>query len=387
MNLLIYSHGFPNPVEEHRSAFVRDIIRFLPHDIKVTVIAPVPYFLNKQRGKSNISIPYFRTESLGNRNVEIYHPRYPLLPKNYLRCIVGFLEAIFTLNCVRKINKQVPIDLIHVNWAFPDGVAVYCISKLTKIPYVITEHQGSIADLLNITYYNMLLGHVYRGSRSLIIVSESLKKPLQLLKGGTPKPIIVSNGIDTNRFQLVKKSLQLTKLLYIGNLIPGKGVEHLIRAISILAADGINLQLSIVGNGQQREALIALAIKLNVAKQITFMGIIHPNDIPALLLDHDLLVLPTLVESFGIVLIEAMAAGLPVLSTLGGGPQYIISPEVGVLVQPGSAKAIADGIKDIMERWDAFEPQAINDYCKQHYDIKDICKQLTSIYRKAIGAR
>lgn len=387
MHLVIYSHGFPNPVEKHRSPFVKEIIRFLPDDIMVTVVAPVPYFLGWRRKKRGIKVPKFLQEKIGKRMTKIHYPRYPLLPKKILRPFMGWLEALFTLRLVKHIHKLEKIDLIHANWGYPDGVAVSSLHRWLKIPYVITEHQGSIADLLNKKYYNLLISRAYRNSKKMILVSKALIEPLKLAKGRIPDPVILPNGLDPSKFEPALKSVRPSKLLYIGNLFWAKGVQFLIQAMAILKSQGHDFSLDIIGSGAYGRELEQLASKLNVRDRVSFEGVVLPDRIPELLTLHDALVLPTLKESFGIVLIEALAAGLPVISTCSGGPEHIVSPEVGILVKPGSGKSLSEGILQLLNKWDDFEPERIREYCRNHYDIRQISPKLAQIYREAVDTK
>ncbi len=386
MRVLIYSRGFPNPVEEHRSAFVAEIIRFLPSDIAVAVVAPVPYWLGSRAKKRTVRVPQQRQAVLGERTVDVYHPRFPLLPRNWLRPVVAWLEAVFTYPTLRKLRHSQGIDLIHVNWGYPDGCAVACLSAWLKIPYVLTEHQGSIGSLLQKGHYNRLLGNAYRRSQKLILVSQSLLEPLKQVRGGIPQPVVIPNGIDTQKFALAKKSPQLVKLVYVGNLIPNKGVAQLIQALEILRGQGHSFTLDIYGGGSQKRELEALAGSLQLSDSVSIKGTVAPERIPQLLADYHALVLPTLVESFGIVLIEALAAGLPVLSTHSGGPEHIVAPELGTLVQPGSAEALAAGIQDLQQRWESFDPQKIREYCRQRFDLRKLCPALAQVYREAVNS-
>lgn len=383
MKLLIYSHGFPNPAEPQRSVFVKEIIRFLPPDIEVTVVAPVPFFLSRRRQQAGLAIPLRRIEPIGDRGVDIHHPRYPLLPRYFLKPLIGWLEGLFTYRCVKSVRDTAGIDLIHVNWGYPDGVAVRLLARLLRLPYVITEHQGSIGELLAKPFYNQLLGRVYRGSRRLIVVSEGMLQPLHGLSGKL-SPLVVYNGIDLARFTLAQKRNQPQRLLFIGNLIPAKGVHRLIQALALLRDQGRDFSLDIVGAGSQKRELEAQVKALRLSGSVSFLGVIDSARIPRLLNDYDALVLPTLAESFGIVLIEAMAAGLPVISTCCGGPQHIVSPEVGILVQPDSAEALAEGIALLERNWADYDPQTIRAYCQRRFDIRHSCEQLATVYREAL---
>lgn len=386
MRVVIYSRGFPNPVEKHRSAFVAEILRFLPSDIVVTVVAPVPYGLSARAKKRSVRVPKLRQTTLGERTVDVFHPRFPLLPRNWLRPVLAWLEAVFTFSLVRKLKLNPGIDLIHVNWGYPDGCAVAWLSRWLQIPYVLTEHQGSIGKLLQRGYYNRLLGSAYRRGKKLILVSESLLEPLKLVRGGIPQPVVIPNGIDTQKFTLAKKNPHLGRLVYMGNLIPNKGVAYLIQALEILRGQGHSFTLDIYGGGSQRHGLEALASRLQLSGFVGFKGTVAPERIPQLLADYDALVLPTLVESFGMVLIEALAAGLPVLSTYSGGPEHIVAPEVGTLVQPGSAAELAAGILGLQQRWEDFDPEQIRDYCRQRFDLRRLCPLLEQVYREAANS-
>ncbi|MGC9362894.1 MAG: glycosyltransferase, partial [Candidatus Syntrophosphaera sp.] len=220
-----------------------------------------------------------------------------------------------------------------------------------------------------------------------ILVSEALIEPLKLAKGRIPDPVILPNGLDLSRFEPAPKSINPSKLLYIGNLFPAKGVQYLIQALAILKSQGHDFYLDVVGSGAYGRELEQLAITLNVHDKVSFKGVVLPDQIPELLTRHDALVLPTLKESFGIVLIEALASGLPVISTYSGGPEHIVGPEVGILVKPGSGQALSEGIIRLFNKWDNFEPERIREYCRNHFDIRRISPKLAQIYREAVDTK
>ena len=383
MNAVIYSHAYPNEAEQGRSPFVRELVRYLPPDIRVTVVAPVPFFLSTRRKERGVKIPRLRTERLGGREVEIHRPRYPLLPGNLLRPWLYWLEAAFTLSCLRQLKRRGLAELIHVNWSYPDGCAANLLSRRLRLPYVLTEHQGSISNLLAKGYYNRLIGRAYRQSGRLILVSEGLREPLKMVRGGIPEAVVIPNGIDAEKFTLKARGERLRKLLYVGNLIPQKGLQYLLEALRSLRDEGGEFTLEIVGQGKYEPVLRAQTKRLGLGDAVNFYGFAAPERIPELLLAYDALVLPTLTESFGLVLIEALAAGLPVLSTLCSGPRSIVSPEVGILVQPGSAAALAGGIRELEKRWEEFEPSSLREYCVRRFDLQRLGERLGQVYREA----
>lgn len=382
---MIYGRGFPNPVEIHRSAFIRQIIRDLPDEIRIQVVAPVPFFLSHRRGKNSVDIPYRRYEQIGERRVTICHPRYPLLPRNLLRPVVGYLQFLCTLWTVKCLHSEEPVDLIHCNWVYPDGVAGSLIARHLKIPYIITEHQSGIEFHLRVPFIKRQITRAYQQAERVILVSKSLTKPLASVLPALGDYTVIPNGVDVRTFPLRAELRPLGKLVYLGNLIPEKGLQFLLPALARLTREGFELELDIIGRGSYKPVLFSLVKALGITDRVCFKGLIAPEDIPLILLDYDLLVLPSLQESFGMVLIEAMATGMPVLSTRCGGPETVVDPLTGALVEPGSAEALYQGIKLLRSRWDSFRPERIRDYCAANFDLPGLCLKLARVYHEVTG--
>jgi len=382
---VIYGRGYPNPVEIHRSAFVRQIIRYLPAEIKIRVVAPVPYLLNRRRGKSSIAVPGRRIEQLDKRTVTVFHPRYPLLPRNLLRPVVGYLQFLTTFQVVRRLHREERIDLIHCNWVYPDGVAGGLIARLLRIPYIITEHQSGIEFHLKHSFIKRQISKAYKASSKVILVSQSLTKPLKSVLPALGDYVIIHNGVDVQTFPLRSELRPLRKIVYIGNLIPAKGLQFLLPALKKLIDEGYPISLDLIGIGSYQGKLAALSSDLGIKDRVSFKGIIPPDEIPGKLLDYDLLILPSLQESFGMVLIEAMATGMPVLGTRSGGPESVVTPSVGELVEPGSMEALYEGFKRLNARWESFDPQEIRAYCSRNYDLRVLCLQIAQVYHEVTG--
>lgn len=381
MKVLIYSHAYPNPVEKTRSAFVQEMVRVLSEVVDITVIAPVPYFLETRRKKHKCKVPAMRKESYGKKTVVIYHPRYILLPRNIFKRFMPAIQAWFTKSCVHQVIRDQKPDLIHVNWAFPDGIAISCMCRSLTIPYILVEHQGGIIDHLRSKLYRRSLVKAYQGAAKVIAVSPSLRKVLCELVP-LDKVEMIPNGLDISKMTLTVKPHKPNRLVYIGNLIPEKGVQNLIKALAILKEQGTKLTLDIIGQGDHRAFLEGLTRELSVHKEVKFLGQYTPSEIRKTLPTYHILVLPSLIESFGLVLIEAMACGLPVLSTFSGGPESIVTGETGVLVKTGSALALSDGLKSIITNWDRYEPPRIREICTKNYDIYSIRDLLLDKYQQ-----
>lgn len=159
-------------------------------------------------------------------------------------------------------------------------------------------------------------------------------------------------GVDTNVFKpaRLKERREECEILYAGSLYPLKGVHDLIRAIANVRKHGLKANLTIVGEGQQKEALTALTRALGIEEHVKFEGFVPYSNMPQYYKRSDIFCFPTLGEPFGKAVIEAMACGKPVIATNAGGPAEIIQDKVdGILVPPSNPEAIALQITRLIE--------------------------------------
>lgn len=380
MRIVFINKVFPNPVEPAKGNFVHKNLMQYPSDIDVEVIAPVPPFLGLRRQRQN-RIPLWRMLDLGGRSIRVWHPRFLLFPRNIMRAFVPTFEYLSILPLLWYLHKRKRIDCLHANFCLPDGIAAAKLSNKLGIPFVITEHQAALADLLRIPYLKRMMLQSYIKAHKVIAVSEHTGQII--LNAGLPheKLVVIPNGIDTAVFTPVFHSRGITKLIYIGYLVQRKGVQFLLEAISILGDNSISL--SLVGDGEYRNELEKQCTKLGIEESVHFLGEKNPQEIAQLLHDHDALVHPSLIESFGIVVVEAMAAGLPVVATQNGGSEYIVTDQTGIIVPPHDPHALAEGIRRLIAtEWDA---KAIRNYAVQHYDISEVVNDTIKQYPEPVS--
>lgn len=192
-----------------------------------------------------------------------------------------------------------------------------------------------------------------RASRSsmVIAVSSSLA---QLYGSSTVRsvafaPTAVAAGEIFNRQDTCQSTP--TRLLFVGRLVPVKGLVYLLEAVRLLLHDGVPVRLMLVGTGPHRKALIALVAKQALSSVVEFTGeVSFGPSLLALYREADIFVLPSLSEGTPRVLWEAMAAGLPIVATRAGGvPEIIQHEETGLLVSPRSAQQLAASIRRMIE--------------------------------------
>lgn len=375
MRIVFINSIYPNPVEPAKGNFVKKNLMHYPPDIKLEVIAPVPFFLALRRGKKQ-AVPLVRKEDLGGRFIRVWHPRFPLLPRNILRPLVPFFEYLSILPILWLIHWSRGIDTLHANFCMPDGVATYKLAHRFRIPYIITEHQAALAEYLQDATLKRQMLPAYLAAHKVIAVSEHTKGILAGAKVPEAKLKVIPNGIDTSLFVPSASAGTIKKLIYIGYLVEHKGVQVLLQALALLK--GFDLTLTIVGDGSYRGELECLRDKLCLQDRVSFLGEKNAGKVAELLREHDALVHPSFIESFGITVVEALATGIPVVATINGGSEHILSPQTGILVVPRDAQALAEGIRELISRkWDR---QVIRDYAIENYDIKNVVQETIAQY-------
>jgi len=384
MRVLFINSIFPNLVEPTKGNFIVKNISAYPTEIEVKVIAPLPYFLDYRRVGTSSPIPFQDTINSVDRVVPVYRPRFILLPRNIVRPIIPFLEYLFIRSTVKRIYSLWKFDLIHANFASPDGIAAAMLSKHMQVPLVITEHQASLASLLNIGYLKKQILFAYRQASKVICVSAHTKRTILNSCPNLTNLEVIPNGVDFTRFQLRTKQSMPQKLIYIGYLVPHKGVQVLLHALALLNETGISPDLSIVGSGVYLAELKKLCDELALNKQVSFLGEKNAQQVAELLAEHDAMVHPSFIESFGIVLVEALASGIPVVSTLNGGAEGIITPEIGILVPTNNVPALANGIKQLIDNWESYHPMALRAYAIERFSLATVVQNTINVYKEAL---
>jgi glycosyltransferase involved in cell wall biosynthesis len=239
----------------------------------------------------------------------------------------------------------------------PDGLAAVLLGWELRLPVVCTLH-GS--DVRVYPYRSRITRWFTRWSlrhaHALIAVSSELKSRVLSLSD-VSKVSVIPNGADSDTFKPASQLQCRSELglpqekkivLFVGNLKPVKGIEFLLRAICTLRRD--DLHLCLVGDGESRTSLIALANQLGISNICHFVGARRHDEVSLWLGAADCLVLPSLSEGLPTILVEAMFCRTPVIATdVGGVPELVQHGHTGLLVKPRNTSALAQGIAEILD--------------------------------------
>jgi len=245
---------------------------------------------------------------------------------------------------LRKLLIQENPALLH-NWSPHTAIYARWATPLKKIKMLygiridltIDAHTG--CDNQKIPYLNGLLAADYVVSNS----QDALKR-LQSRGFTFKNAVTISNIIDIPQNVQARNSNQTTHIVTVGQLIPRKGYETFIEALKVVAHSGADFSVSMAGNGESRQHLEFLSKGLE--KNITFLGDVE--DISSLLHSADLFVHPSYREGLSNAVLEAMAAGLPVIASNSGSGELIEDKKSGLLFHAGDSDALADAILSLI---------------------------------------
>jgi glycosyltransferase involved in cell wall biosynthesis len=228
----------------------------------------------------------------------------------------------------------------------------------------------------------------------VVAVSNSLRSIVVDDHGADPEKVsVIPNGVDVRRFAPIPQEEARSRLgldsegpmiLYVGAIARTKGIEYLLRAISLLDSDLDSVRLVLVGDGEYEHAARALADELSIAPSVEFAGKKPHGEMPLWMNACDLLTLPSLGEGFGLVLIEAMACGKPVVATACGGPEDIVTPQTGMLIPPGDEHALASAMQDTLSAVVRFQPQVVRQHVLDHFAHDVVTPRILMLYREAL---
>ena len=271
--------------------------------------------------------------------------------------IPGIRGMMFKRNAKKELEKLVKkedIDIIHGHYLFPAGAAAVEVGNKYNIKTYVTAHGSDMFELYkNQPFMRPIIKKTLKNADGIFAVSNALKHELIATEvvGIADKTKISWNSVDINKFSSkpndsFKREHNLTDkpiVLFVGNLIKRKNVESLLEAKKLSNAD---YYLVIVGDGPLFKDLNKKVRDENI-EDVIFTG--SRSDVENIIPSCDVLVLPSFSESFGLVLIEALACGKPVIGSNVGGISEIINRDVGLLVNPNDAKSISNAIDKVIK--------------------------------------
>lgn len=279
-------------------------------------------------------------------------------------------------------------QLIHAHNAWLAGTAAYGLSVDEGIPVCITEHSTFYARGLIPERFFPRLRDVYAHAATNLVVSASLGK--KLISSGLlhSEPKVLPNILDPlfEHEKLVEPpAASVWVFLNVAELTAKKGHVFLIHAFAQAFGHSGKARLVIAGEGDLDQELHALVHQLGLDEWIIFTGRLERMAVLEKMQQCHFFVLPSLVETFGVVLIEALSCGRPAIATISGGPEEIINENNGVLIPPGDVDALSSALLDMANESRIFDAQRIRQSVLDLYGSQSISDALLSTYREILN--
>lgn len=278
-------------------------------------------------------------------------------------------------------------DLIHAHVVLPGGFAAVRAGRRYGIPVVLTEHSGPFAVHLRTRLDRALVRWTLRGATRVVAVSPALAATIRAFESTLPVDV-VGNLVRTDLFTPAPHPCAPStslRLACVALLYEAKGIQYLIQALALLAQQGITaVELTIGGDGPMRATLEAQVQQAGLTQRVRFVGTLDRAGVRDVMRASDLFVLPSLGETFGIVLGEAMACGVPVIATRCGGPEWVVAADTGLLVPPADAGALADAIARFMRGEVQFNPARVRAIVVQRFGAHAFLDAIERVYARVL---
>jgi glycosyltransferase involved in cell wall biosynthesis len=379
IHVLTLTPFYPVRDDDAKGCFVAEALsRTEPLGVENTVLAVQPAY-RRFTGANDAAFP-------------ANWKRFLALPGNVGLPSAGALLYAAVLPKVRRLHKAKPVHLIHAHAALPCGHAAVLLSQELGIPFVVTVHGLDVFSVDHMNGYTRqwlrrISQWVYRRASRVLCISEKVRD--QVTQGASEvRASVVYNGTDTKMFSPTSVVVSQPVILSVGNLIPIKGHELLLRAFAGLCSDFPDLSCELIGEGPERSRLSAVAANLNIADRVRFLGRQSRKHVADAMRRCTVFALPSRYEGLGCVYLEAMCAGKPVIACRGQGIEEIIEHGInGWLVGSDDAGELKDVLIRLLQ--DAQLRRQIGDAAHrtivQSFKLEHQADRLVQLYRECLA--
>ncbi len=286
---------------------------------------------------------------------------------------------------LEKRNKP---DINHVHILTRAGVIALILKQLYKIPYVITEHWSryySFNDSYNGILRKFMTKKVVKQASAMSTVSDSLKNAMNQNGLINKNWEIIPNSIDTDIFtpSIRDKKDSKTRIFHISCFEDkSKNVSGIIRAFATASTENPNLELIMIGTGQDHQKAIDLSNKLKLDNKIEFTGELSPKEVSQKINSCDFQVLFSNYETFAIVIAESLAAGKAVIATNTGAIPEVLPKEFGLLIDAKDEDMLSKSILEMAKTHQKYDIEAMRNYAVSNYNKDKVGKQIIAFYKK-----
>lgn len=393
--VLVVSHLFPNEDNLLLGSFVHEQVKALrKRGIDARVVSGRRKWLGLRSPGNSVALlrEYYRASMEGwvdLDDVPVFY--FPFLTGSFISSsLVPVSYDLGLRRHAKQIRRTFAFDIVHAHTAFLDGFAAVSLAAAWGTPFVLTEHTGPFSTILRTPAIQRRTETALKAADRVLAVSTSLKNDIEsgISPGLDVQIEVCPNGVDLELFRPGEPCGcgQHVHALWIGRADPIKRIDRLINAFEMAVTQEPSLRLSLIGPGIADSEAVQLVRAANMGGHITLENGLDRRALALRMRQYDFVVISSDVETFGMVAIEAMACGIPVLATNCGGPTDLIkAPELGRIVER-TEHALAEGMVEAARRVSSVDSTLIRKHAEAHFSLDIVAERLERVYAGLIAA-
>ena len=362
------------------------------NDITVIYCCEQRAVSNEPKAHSSKLIAHSRFEivrTLENNvdTIRVYYKK----PKNKILSLWRFYRAnmmALKIGCDNGRDKSRPYDLIHVHILTRLGIIAWMQKLLHKTPYIITEHWSRYlpGNDFNGFLRKFFTKIVVRNAKLVTTVTENLANAMKAHGLKNDNYVTLPNVVNLDMFHISEKNTDATslvpKIIHISCFEDkSKNISGLLESLKIVEEKGIDFQCTLIGEGMDFDLMKQKAESLQLINKVRFTGLLEGQSLADELASGDFLVLSSNYENMPVVILEALASGLPVVSTNVGGIKEMIDETKGILVEPRNREALAEAIIKMIETYKNYDATYLRNSVIEKYGYESVGRFLDERYK------
>jgi glycosyltransferase involved in cell wall biosynthesis len=274
-------------------------------------------------------------------------------------------------------------DILHANWTLSGAIA-WMNHLLTKKTYFVTVHGSDIYKTTKLPFITFLTRISLLKAKKVIVVSQGLAHEVNSIGIPYSHIEIIHDGVDTKNFAPLPYKDRMSNILFVGSLIERKGVRYLIQAFANIVQLFPDTHLILMGEGYQRAECEELVQTCGLTERVYFTGAQTREQVAEGMRKAKIFVLPSIEEGLGVVLLEALASGTPIVASKIGGIPDVVDGTVGILIPPGEPEQLEKAILFILnlkpDDWNILHHNA-RKRAEEVFDWTHIAQKIVDLYK------
>lgn len=371
-HILFLPRWYPNRFDPMWGLFVKkhaEAASLLNH-VSVLYLHPI------DEGQKEIEFIEEKTNHL--YTLYIYYPK----PRNQIIYLFTFIRLYF--KGLKKIQNRRKVDIAHVHILTRMGFLAWISSYTKGLPYVITEHWSRYLPSVRIYAGGLrkfITEKVVKRAKAVMPVTANLREAMEAHQLYNSNYKIVPNVVDDIFFKAQHIDPETNRVIHVSTFEDkSKNITGIIQAIKTISSTRKDFKMVFIGDGMDFVKLKSLAKNLGLMDRIEFTGLLEREALVKEYAKASFMIINSHYENMPVVINEAMACGLPVLSTNVGGISEHLDSSKGILITPDDPQQLLKQFNWMLNHAKDFDKESIREYAECHFSSKSICRKLNNIY-------